>query len=33
MTSDEFKVIDGHLHFNTQHGAFNALEADQAALS
>ncbi len=26
MTSDEFKVIDGHPHFNTQYATFNALE-------
>ncbi|MFW6289670.1 MAG: gfo/Idh/MocA family oxidoreductase, partial [Mariniphaga sp.] len=27
VTSDEFKVIDGHPHFNTQYATFNALEA------
>jgi predicted dehydrogenase len=27
VTSDEFKVIDGHPNFNTQHAKFNALEA------
>jgi hypothetical protein len=27
ITSDEFKVIDGHPHFNTQYATFNALEA------
>lgn len=27
VTSDEFQVIDGHPHFNTQHAKFNALEA------
>jgi hypothetical protein len=27
VTSDEFKVIDGHPHFNTQYARFNALEA------
>ena len=26
MTSDEFKVFDGHPHFNTQYASFNALE-------
>lgn len=29
VTSDEFKVIDGHPHFNTQYARFNALEAAQ----
>lgn len=27
VTSDEFKVIDGHPYFNTQYAKFNALEA------
>ncbi len=27
VTSDEFKVIDGHPHFNTKYAKFNALEA------
>ncbi len=27
VTSDEFQVIDGHPHFNTQYAKFNALEA------
>jgi len=27
VTSDEFKVIDGHPHFNTQYAKFNAHEA------
>lgn len=27
VTLDEFKVIDGHPHFNTQYATFNALEA------
>ena len=27
VTSDDFKVIDGHPHFNTQYAKFNALEA------
>ena len=27
VTSDEFKVIEGHPHFNTQHATVNALEA------
>jgi predicted dehydrogenase len=27
VTSDEFKVIDGHPHFNTQYAKFNAVEA------
>ena len=27
VTSDEFKVIDGHPHFNTQYNTFNAAEA------
>jgi len=27
VTSDEFKVIDGHPHFNTQYAKFNAREA------
>ena len=27
VTSDEFKVIDGHPHFNTKYARFNALEA------
>ncbi|MGC9353769.1 MAG: Gfo/Idh/MocA family protein, partial [Mariniphaga sp.] len=27
VTSDEFQVIDGHPHFNTQYARFNALEA------
>jgi predicted dehydrogenase len=27
VTSDEFKVIDGHPHFNTQYARFNAFEA------
>jgi len=27
VTSDEFKVINGHPHFNTQYATFNALEA------
>jgi predicted dehydrogenase len=27
ITSDEFKVIDGHPHFNTKYATFNALEA------
>jgi predicted dehydrogenase len=27
VTSDEFKVIDGHPHFNTQYARFNAMEA------
>jgi predicted dehydrogenase len=27
ITSNEFKVIDGHPHFNTQYAKFNALEA------
>ncbi len=27
VTSDEFKIIDGHPHFNTQYASFNALEA------
>ena len=26
ITSDEFKVVDGHPHFNTQYAKFNALE-------
>jgi hypothetical protein len=26
ITSNEFKVIDGHPHFNTQYAKFNALE-------
>jgi predicted dehydrogenase len=27
VTSDEFKVIDGHPHFNTRYAKFNAVEA------
>ncbi|MFW6257412.1 MAG: gfo/Idh/MocA family oxidoreductase, partial [Prolixibacteraceae bacterium] len=27
ITSDEFKVIEGHPHFNTKYATFNALEA------
>jgi hypothetical protein len=27
VTTNEFKVIDGHPHFNTQYAKFNALEA------
>ena len=27
VTSNEFKVIDGHPHFNTRYAKFNALEA------
>lgn len=27
VTSDEFKVIEGHPHFNTQYASFNAVEA------
>ena len=27
IVSDEFQVIDGHPHFNTQYATFNALEA------
>jgi hypothetical protein len=27
VTSDEFQVIDGHPHFNTQYAKFNAAEA------
>jgi hypothetical protein len=27
VTSDEFKVIDGHPHFDTKYARFNALEA------
>jgi len=27
VTSDEFKVIEGHPHFNTRHATFNAQEA------
>ena len=27
VTSDEFKVIDGHPHFNTKYAKFNAVEA------
>lgn len=27
VTSDEFKIIDGHPNFNTQYASFNALEA------
>jgi len=27
VTSDEFKVIEGHPHFNTQYASFNAIEA------
>jgi len=26
VTSDDFKVIDGHPHFETKYGEFNALE-------
>jgi hypothetical protein len=27
VTSDEFKVIDGHPHFDTKYARFNAVEA------
>jgi hypothetical protein len=27
VTSDDFKVIDGHPHFDTKYAKFNALEA------
>ncbi len=30
ITSDEFKVIEGHPHFNTKYATFNALEAASA---
>ena len=30
VTADEFKVIDGHPHFNTQYAKFNAAEAATA---
>jgi predicted dehydrogenase len=33
VTSDEFKVIDGHPHFNTQYKKFNALETASEYIS
>jgi hypothetical protein len=33
ITSNEFKVIDGHPHFNTQYAKFNALETSKEYIS